>query len=322
MAEDTAKNDFVQILCSIKRNFQIVHTKWDSDSKGFEAKFRTQIPPDNEDYNTLCDEWVDLFSEATDTIWAKKISNTGPKIRFRKQYQCWTGDGKTIKKELLFDPTRCKGTIDIKVLSDSLQSRRKNRHMKQGLNIVVKVNFQHLHKVDMSQSLAFFVHRCLPQEEPPKRIIHPNERLPELIAAMVQNGPSVSEKTAARAKQYIGRIEEQNDTSTNQFGMHHEENTLQTDLGQDPLQVGELVPNEVQDTTFQNIESIRFDVLANNDRCPQFVVNSLNTPNQLDVGEQFLMYPLVFDVPQFITLSTQSLAPQFVHILPKADDQN
>ena len=101
------------------------------------------------------------------TIWVKKISNTGPKIRFRKQYQCWTQGSKVVKKELLFDARRCKGTLDMKVLTDTPLTRRKNKHIRMGLNAVVKINFNHLHPVvDIEQPFAFFVHNCAPQPEP------------------------------------------------------------------------------------------------------------------------------------------------------------
>lgn len=135
---DRANLEFQQILSRIDRKFEIIHAKW-CDQKSFEVKFRTQIPRDSEDFNGLCDEWVEIFSDITNTVWAKKISNTGPKIRFRKQYQCWTYPGKIVNKELLFDARKCKGTLDIKVLTDNPQTRRKNKHIKLGLNVVVKV---------------------------------------------------------------------------------------------------------------------------------------------------------------------------------------
>ncbi|XP_023013468.2 uncharacterized protein [Leptinotarsa decemlineata] len=318
--EEKAKEDFVNILSKTERHFQILHTKWQSDMKTFEAKFRTQIPPDNEDHNFLCDEWVNLFSRITDTVWAMKISNTGPKIRFRKQYQCWTGGGTLVKKELLFDPTRCKGTLDIKVLADNTYSKRTNRQRKLGLNIVVKMNFHHLHEVDTTPPFSFFVHHCLPQQTPPQRPIKPNERLPELVAAMVQSGPSVSRKTAARANEIIGRLDNQN--KPNQFVINYEENILQTVAHTDSSNVEETEPDLGQSTTFQNMEPVKFDVLGTYDKCTQFVLNPMNNVSQLDAGEQFLMYPLVFEVPQIVTISTQSLPPQFVHILPKSENDN
>lgn len=139
--EERAKTNFNDILNTINRRYEIIHTKW-ADNRAFEAKFRTQIPRNNEDFNALCDEWVDLFSEATNTVWAKKISNTGPKIRFRKQYQCWTHGGKIVQKELLFDAKRCRGTLDVKVLTDNPLTRRKNKHIRLGLNVVVKVCYK------------------------------------------------------------------------------------------------------------------------------------------------------------------------------------
>lgn len=136
--ENQTNEEFTQILTALDRKFEIIHTKWTED-KYFEAKFRTQIQRDSEDFNALCDDWVDLFSAITNTIWVKKISNTGPKIRFRKQYQCWTHEGKIVQKELLFDARRCRGTLDIKVLTDNVQTRKKNKHIRMGLNVVVKV---------------------------------------------------------------------------------------------------------------------------------------------------------------------------------------
>lgn len=135
---ELATKEFEGFLNKLGRKYELIHTLW-TDNKNFEAKFRTEISKNSEDFNTLCDEWVDLFSEATDTVWAKKISNTGPKIRFRKQYQCWTQQGKIVQKELLFDARRCRGTLDMKVLTDNPLTRRKNKHIRIGLNVVVKV---------------------------------------------------------------------------------------------------------------------------------------------------------------------------------------
>lgn len=137
-AEAQARQDFSDILSTIKRKFEIILTKWTND-KDFEIRIRTEIDRDNDDFNTLCDQWVDLFSNVTSTIWVKKISNTGPKIRFRKQYQCWTQGGGKVQKELLFDSRRCRGVLDMKVLTDTPLTRRKNKHIRMGLNAVVKV---------------------------------------------------------------------------------------------------------------------------------------------------------------------------------------
>lgn len=137
---DEANKDLADVLFKINRKFEIVNAIWGNDLKSFEAKIRTQIPRDNEDFNSLCDEWVDLFSEVTNTVWVKTISNTGPKIRFRKQYQCWTQGGKVIQKELLFDLRRCKASLDIKVLTENPQTKNKNKYARMGLNVLIRVS--------------------------------------------------------------------------------------------------------------------------------------------------------------------------------------
>lgn len=138
-ADERAKADFFAYLSRMGRKFDVIHAQW-TESRHFEAKFRTEIDRESDDFNALCDEWVDAFSNVTGTIWVKKISNTGPKIRFRKQYQCWAHEGKEVRKEMLFDARRCKGTLDMKVLTDNPMTRRKNKHIRLGLNCVVKVS--------------------------------------------------------------------------------------------------------------------------------------------------------------------------------------
>lgn len=143
---DKSTLDFTSILTAINKKFEIMNCSW-TEEKSFEIKFRTEMDRNSDDYNKLCDDWVDVFSDVTNTVWAKKTSNTGPKVKFRKQYQCWTHGGKEIKKELLFDSRKCKGTLDMKVLSEvNPSSKRKNKFVRLGLNVVVKVNLNAYYK--------------------------------------------------------------------------------------------------------------------------------------------------------------------------------
>ena len=64
MESEQAKANFRDILNSINRKYDIILANW-SDSKNFEIRLRTEIPRDNDDFNGLCDEWVDLFSTVT-----------------------------------------------------------------------------------------------------------------------------------------------------------------------------------------------------------------------------------------------------------------
>ncbi|GLV45813.1 hypothetical protein CBL_02833 [Carabus blaptoides fortunei] len=138
--EQRARDDFSEILTSLERKFEIILVKW-VNNKDFEIRIRTEIDRDNDDFN-------------------------GPKIRFRKQYQCWTQGGGKIQKELLFDARKCKGVLDMKVLTDTPLTRRKNKHIRMGLNAVVKINFNHLHPVNVEVPYSFFVHNCPPQPDP------------------------------------------------------------------------------------------------------------------------------------------------------------
>ncbi|XP_018324549.1 uncharacterized protein LOC108736580 [Agrilus planipennis] len=191
--EEQAKSDFEGVLSRIDRKFDLIAIKW-LENKNFEIRFRTQIQRNSDDFNALCDEWVDLFSEVTKTVWVKKVSNTGPKIKFRKQYQCWTYVEKEVQKELLFDARRCRGTLDVKVLTDNPLTRRKNRHIKLGLNVVVKINFNHLHEVDTSRPFAFFVHTCEPLAEVPKPTVQPNNNISQKVAEIIKRRLNVSSK--------------------------------------------------------------------------------------------------------------------------------
>lgn len=138
MADDLAKSNFNDVLTHLKRKFEITDSRWTA-YKSYELKLRTQILIEHEDYNKYCDLWVDEFSYVTDTVWVHKISNTGPKVKFRKQYQCWTYQTKEVNKELLFDPRRCRGTLDIKVLGDTSGTKKSNRYLRLGLNVLIKV---------------------------------------------------------------------------------------------------------------------------------------------------------------------------------------
>jgi hypothetical protein len=318
-AEERAKSEFNNILGSIDRKYEIIDVKW-TDDKFFEIKFRTQIQRNSEDFNELCDDWVDLFSEVTNTVWAKKISNTGPKIRFRKQYQCWTQGGKVVQKELLFDARRCKGTLDIKVLTDNPFTRRKNKHIRLGLNVVVKINFTHLHQVDTSKPFAFFVHVCDPQPELPKPVIQPNDRLPQLVAEMVQKGLNASPKVVNPNPQPTEHNKQINNESKDQTQLFQtnllqdlEDKSLenhQTPIIHENIQLPSMQQQTiqlVQNLPIQGMETIKLELPSHLQQYTQFVVS--------DMSEPLLMcQSLMLDTSQVIPVSTHTLPSHFVQI--------
>ncbi|XP_019761759.1 uncharacterized protein LOC125503049 isoform X2 [Dendroctonus ponderosae] len=203
MTEPVAKRDFLGILSNLNRKFEITDSKW-TEEKAYEIKFRTQIRVEHNDYNQYCDKWVEEFSFLTDTIWVHKISNTGPKVKFRKQYQCWAYESKEVKKELLFDARKCRATLDVKVLGNT-------------------INFQHLHPVDTSQAYAFFVHWCNPVADAPKPSAPAIEKVAQLVAKEVHNAAKTSQKAGERLnealeKQRMASADELPNQSTNLTG--------------------------------------------------------------------------------------------------------
>lgn len=59
-----------------------------------------------------------------------------------------------------------------------------------------QINFAHLHPVAVTEPYAFFVHDCKPLPEPPKPVVAPNDKLPQLVAEMVQKGLNSTPKAA------------------------------------------------------------------------------------------------------------------------------
>lgn len=139
MSKDVSKSNFVTILTNMKRKYEIIDSKW-TENKQYNIKFRTHIAVDELDYNRSCDQWMDEFSYVTETVWVHKISNTGPKVRFRKQYQCWSYPNKDVNTSHLFDPCKCRATLDVKILGNLTPEKRKiSRYEKLGLNVLIKV---------------------------------------------------------------------------------------------------------------------------------------------------------------------------------------
>ncbi|KAL3284509.1 hypothetical protein HHI36_018668 [Cryptolaemus montrouzieri] len=265
--------------------------------------------------------------EVTNTVWAKKTSNTGPKVKFRKQYQCWTHGGKEIQKELLFDARKCKGTLDIKVLCDSNPStRRKNKFIRLGLNVVVKINFIHLHKVDISEPLAFFVHNCESQGETTKQIAA-DERLPQLVPDMVpkilsssslssnHDSSKLSNNLAMQQLQSVAMMRKE-DESTN-IGISTEQNSnvaTGTSIRFDDPFIHEAFQmnntlHVVQNVPLQTLNGLKLEFHQGLEQFAQVVVGDTSMN-----GSLLTFQPLLFDntqaLPHFMQLNSHSLCNQ------------
>lgn len=178
---------------------------------------------------------------------------------------------------------------------------------------MLQLFFQHLHPVDISQPCAFFVHNCKPLSEVPKPNVQVNPRLPELVAAMVQNGPYISKKVAERVEKTIldkiktvqKIIEEPKAELLKETRMV--ENCVKNNP-QDPLRLA-VNQESLMTTTLQNMEPVKLNNELHFQQCTQFIVSS----PQLD--DQLLMYPLVFDTSQVIMLNQNPAS--VLHLVPK-----
>ncbi|XP_050302152.1 uncharacterized protein LOC126740254 isoform X2 [Anthonomus grandis grandis] len=193
---------FNTILQNINRKYEFIDNKW-RNNKQYEIKFRTQLLIKNEDYEKQCDQWVEEFSHKTKTVWVHKLSNFGSKVRYRKQYQCWTYDTNEINQEMLFDHRKCKATLDIKVFAPAALPVKTSKFLRLGLNALVKIHFLHLHPVDTTKNQSFFVHRCPPLLEVPKPHPPSNERVTQLVAKVVESAPIISQMAAERAREIM-----------------------------------------------------------------------------------------------------------------------
>lgn len=172
---------------------------------------------------------------------------------------------------------------------------------------------------------AFFVHNCEPLPEPPKPVITPNNRLPQLVAEMVQKGlnstpkavknlnTSTALKSANKQQQQLQDALPvlQQQQKINNCLPHQQEkiettqSTPQTDTilqsplqyVDDPVQINEIIP-------IQNIDNIKFQVQP---QLAQVVV---------DVNEPlFMCQPtLMFEPGELIPITT--LPPHFVQVHP------
>ncbi|KAF7266856.1 hypothetical protein GWI33_019880 [Rhynchophorus ferrugineus] len=98
---------------------------------------------------------------------------------------------------------KCRGTLDVKILGESSYTKKKNKHMRLGLNGLVKINFQHLHLVDTNKDCSFFVHYCEPLPDVPRPTHQSNEKLPELVAKMVEKAAITSQKAAEKVEEVL-----------------------------------------------------------------------------------------------------------------------
>lgn len=189
-----------------------------------------------------------------------------------------------------------------------------------------------MHDVDTRLPFAFFVHNCEPLSELPPSVIHPNERLPQLVAEMVQKGPSTSKKLAKDANDRQNNLKrittlEQSRYSAIQrpfLTSHNAEHNLSSTNGNQKLHSVNEAGLSGSDGNLSNLESQPIPLLP--DLHPmepvklelpplsQFTQVVVSGP-QMDMPESMLMcQPFMFDTSQVIPINNHNLPPHFVQI--------
>lgn len=96
----------------------------------FTATLRTKLTNTGDEWGSVCNKWVEKFSNQTNSKWNVKSSYPGAqRLEYRKVYYCKESN------------SGCKGKINIKVKKDTIYTRKKDAFLKTGLNAEIKVRF-------------------------------------------------------------------------------------------------------------------------------------------------------------------------------------
>lgn len=160
MMEDKSTNNLKNLFSSLNDKFCIVKEQYTSD-ECFEVTLRTQLPTAKSS-SEACDTWKNKFSSNTNTDWVVKETFPNPTdYVYRKTYVCQqSAYNKSQKKAKCERYTKyrnrnCEAKIDIKILKDTIDTRKKHKFIKEGLTTVIKVRAHQIH--NFKHSLRGFV---------------------------------------------------------------------------------------------------------------------------------------------------------------------
>lgn len=153
--------------------------------------------------------------------------------------------------------------------------------------------------MDTAQPFSFFVHNCKPQLEAPKIQIQPNDRLPQLVAEMVQKGQKYMQPSPPTdTVEDITRKEDLLDASLITLNpeppkLDGNPQEIQTNIDlsqQTSIQL-------VQNVPLHSLDTVKLEIQPQMQPFAQVVFSG----PQLEVAEHLLMcQPLMFDSTQVI----------------------
>lgn len=140
-------NYLTNLFASFNDKYVIVKEHFKSE-ESYEVVLRVKLPT-NESSSAACDEWKRQFSEKTNTNWIVKETFPHPtNYVYRKVYVCQhhshnKSKQKSRKSERYtkYRNRNCEAKIDIKILKDTTDTRKKHKFIKEGLTTIIKVCF-------------------------------------------------------------------------------------------------------------------------------------------------------------------------------------
>lgn len=146
------------ILSGIVDNFEVV--KYDGDNDNYQCKIRCSLSCEG-DYDEKCGYFIEKFSEATQTNWIM-LRRYSQQIRydFRKVFICHLSERNKTKdkKKGVTRNYNCRANIGIKFLKVTKSTIKNSQLMKRGLNVLIEINYNHSHRVNVAQALSLL--RC------------------------------------------------------------------------------------------------------------------------------------------------------------------
>ena len=147
------------IFSGIVDKFKIIHFEAQSNDK-YNCKVRCALSCDG-DYDEKCNGFVEKFSEATNTNWIMmKRFPRATRYEFRKVYVCQLSERNKTKNKKKGETRNflCQAKINIKYLKVSKNTLKSSLLLRSGLNVLIEINFNHTHRVNVAQALKLL--RC------------------------------------------------------------------------------------------------------------------------------------------------------------------
>ena len=155
MATEEGLKNMLSPLCE---DLHMLHVNL-SGAEQFLIKIQCKLPEDG-DFDDKCSNWLQKFSRLTSTNWitSRRFPNAS-RYEFRKLFACHHSKvNKTVirkRQDSRIRNKNCAATIDFIFKKINRNTIKNDILLKQGINVVIKINFNHSHKVNVAEALGY-----------------------------------------------------------------------------------------------------------------------------------------------------------------------